>query len=285
MEKLFKNARKDTLVEHGKLDKAMQITSALSWIPLVGATVVVLVTLWWSFTGSIPETITASGAVVLPYETNTIYADEIGTVQQYAVSVGDKIAANQTVCWIQTSSGESRAVLSNQAGKVARMLVPEGGAVGEKESEDENGKKSILRLDPDQGDLNRQVVVCYIPYDKVGTLKPGMQAYVSLTALDKQVYGHMQARITNIDRYPATRENMERLHGSTLGLNVDDQIVPVTLELSPDQTTVSGYWWSNKKGKQLTVDNAAKCSVRVITKTVAPIEKLLTRIKEIWNGK
>ena len=275
------------LASINQLDKALVISSPLSWVALLGIALIIAITIYWSFTATIPETLTAVGAVSSKHQTNTLYSDVLGRLQSYTVQPGDTVAANQIVCWIQAGSGEILPVYSNQAGIVARTLIAEGEYLGEKNAENETMGKAVVKLDPDPAIKSSQVVVFYVPKDDVGKLRVGMETQVTLTAQQSQTYGHMTGRITNIDSYATTTADLIRLHGSELGLKIENEPVAVTCELrlnDINNPTNSGYWWSNSKGSEKEVVTGDKCNVKVIVKKVHPIEKFITKLQEIWDG-
>lgn len=274
--------------EKKQAGKAMQISSPLSWVALLGITLVIVTIIVWAFTAYIPETISAVGAVTPKYQTNTLFADVLGRIQQYTVQPGEHIAQNEVVCYVWTETGVTVPIETNQSGVVSRTLVAEGEFIGDRNQDNSSYGKAIMRIDPDPLIRSPQVVVFYVPKDLVGRLSVGLETQISLTATENQTYGHMIGRITNIDRYATTSEDLIRLHGSELGLQIANEPVAVTCELllcDQAHPTASGYWWSNKKGSQQLVNNGDKCNVKVIIKNIHPIEKFIMNISNIWYGR
>lgn len=270
-----------------ELTKPIERESPLSWVALLGVTVLIAVVIIWSFTAYLPETITAVGAVSAKHQTNTLYSDVLGQLDHYSVRQGDTIAPNQIVCYVQTALGELKPVRSSQAGVVARTLVSVGEYIGEQNENNESVGRALLRIDPDTQIRSPQVVVFYIPQKDVGKIAVGMETHVALTSQKSQTFGHMIGRVTNIDTYATTTKDLIRLHGSELGMRMEDEPVAVTCELlCADEAypTQSGYWWSNPKGNKLIVANGDRCNVKVIVKQIHPIEKFLTKLKEVWEG-
>lgn len=270
---IFQKNAQDRLSTPNRSDKPLMISSPLSWLALLGVTFIIITVLIWSFTSYLPDTITAVGAVSAKHETNTIFSDVLGRLESYVVQPGDLVRENQVVCWIQTGSGASVAVRSNQAGIVARTLVTNGEYIGAQNNQSSAAGKELILLDPDPAIESPQVVVFYVSKNDVGKLHIGMETQVALTAQKSQTYGHMVGRITNIDTYATTTESLRRLHGSELGLDMNNEPVAVTCELGrcgENNPTQSGYWWSNEKGGQLTVQNGSKCTVKAIVKKYTP---------------
>jgi hypothetical protein len=96
----------------------------------------------------------------------------------------------------------------------------------------------------------------------------------------------MVARVINIDARAASTTGMGYVLGSDNNLTSiyqkDGAVVAVTCEFYPADTE-SGYYWTNKKGENVSVTNVSSVTVRVVTEEVAPITKLFSKLKEIWG--
>ena len=62
-------------------------------------------------------------------------------------------------------------------------------------------------------------------------------------------------------------------------------VCAVTCELMVDGRALSGYAWSNEKGRTVTLSAPQMCSVRIVTERVPPITKLFAKLKDIWENK
>lgn len=277
MKNLYRKSALERLSSPDQLDKVLKVASPMSWLALLAVTAVIAIVVAWSIVGTIPETITASGMIVAPVGTNAVYTDVTGTVSATYVTIGSEVYMGTPVMSITEPQGESITIVSDQVGTVSEVVATVGS----------NAKQNseLVRVSPIvQGD---HAVVCYVPMSSVKKLARGMQAYVTLTSADSETYGHMVARIVNIDARAASVKGMEGVLGSdnkmAESFTKDGAVASVTLELYPDANTVSGYYWSNEKGAKQTVSGGSMCSVRLIIKEIAPIEKLFTKIKEIWG--
>lgn len=277
MKDLYRKAALERLSSPDQLDKVIKITSPLSWLALIAVTVIIALVVVWSIVGTIPETITVNGMVVAPVGTNAVYTDITGTVSATYVTVGSELYMNTPVMAITTPQGQNLTILSDQVGTVSEVLATIGNTAKQ--------NNELVRVSPlVQGD---QAVVCYVPIAHVKKLERGMQAYVTLTSAESETYGHMVARIVNIDARATSAKGMETVLGTDNKMSdaftKDGAVASVTLELYPDANTESGYYWSNEKGSGQTVSNGSMCSARLITKEIRPIEKLFTKIREIWG--
>lgn len=95
---VYRKAALERLATVDQLDKVMKITSPLSWLALLGVTMIIVSVLIWSFVGELPSTVTANGMIVSSSTaTNTLMANGNGTVvlrvyEGQSVNSGDIIA-------------------------------------------------------------------------------------------------------------------------------------------------------------------------------------------------
>ena len=274
MADLYRKAALERISSPEQLDKALKVTSPMSWLALLGVTLIVVVTVIWSIIGTIPVTVTAPGMVSAVVGSNAVYASESGTVVAVLVRSGDELHLNTPILTYKTAANEIKTVYSDQVGTVYELVAQKDGALipgGE-----------VVRVTPKvQGS---QMVVCYVPLAQAKKLERGMQVNVSVNSLDSQSYGTMAARIVNIDGYAISQAGMASVIGT--GNNLDaafsggNPVVAVACELAPGNTQ-SGYYWSNEKGAQAVVTNGSLVSAKIITEEVAPISKLFSMFGEL----
>lgn len=247
---------------------------------LLGATLIVAVTVVWAFVGRIPMTVTSTGIIVAPNGTNAVYSDTAGKVIRVFAAPGDKIYENDVVMEIETEHGEKRQIVSDQVGFVSQIIKPEGSTITQ--------NSEVLRVSPNT--TAQQVVVCYVLTTDAQKVSRGDQAYISLSSSDSKSFGHMVGRVINVDAGAASSSAQNNILGSENNLNnafTSDgkAVTAVTCELYPSSQSASGYFWSNSRGETLTVNNRDICSVKIITKQVRPIEKLFEKLLDLWEGK
>ncbi len=283
MKDLYRKSALERLANPDQLDKAPQITSPLSWLALAALTAVVIFTLIWSIVGTLPETIDANGMVVSSASgTNTVYSPTAGRVTAILAPQGTLVYENTPVMVITPVQGSPVEVTAGLVGYVAETAVKQGDEVRT------NG--DLMRIAPRTDAA--QIVVCYVPTAIIQRVKLDMDAYVTLSSAESETYGHMQGRVVNIDTYATSSNSMNSVLGTdnnmaarfTISGQEQAPVSAVTLELYADPATLSGFWWSSERGAAQPVQNGAMCSVRIIVKEIAPIEKLFTKIREVWGG-
>ncbi|MDE6035587.1 MAG: HlyD family efflux transporter periplasmic adaptor subunit [Ruminococcus sp.] len=278
MADLYRKASLERMSSPEQLDKTLKITSPLSWLALLGVTIIIIATIIWSVFGTIPETITTNGIIVSPVSTNSVYTEEPGIVTAVYVSAGDELHLGDAIMEIQTNRGNNLKIISDQVGSVSEVLYSVGKNV--------NQNSEVVRISP--AVYGNQVVMCYVPLSDVKKLERGMLVYVYLASADSQAYGHMEARVINIDAKATSSSSMTYILGSDNSLSntflAGGAVTAVACELYPSNTTENGYYWSNPKGGNVDVSNGSLCTSKFIIKRIAPISKLFAKIDEIWGG-
>lgn len=274
---LYRKAALERISSPDRLDKSIQIISPHSWLALLGAALIVLATVIWSVFGRIPVTVTAGGIVAAPISTNAVYTAYSGTVTATYIANGSALHLGTKVMDITTPNGEVYTVTSDQVGTVSDMTVSTGDVVTQ--------NSELLRVSPIS--YSNQVIVAYLSVSDAKKLGRGMMVNVMPTAADSQSYGHMAARVTNIDAIAASNSGMSKVLGNDNNLSATlsggNPVVAVTCELYPDADSANGYYWSNQKGESVTVSNGSLCTVKVMTEEVPPITKLFAKLAEIWG--
>lgn len=133
---------------------------------------------------------------------------------------------------------------------------------------------------------SNQTVICYISLADAKRLKQGMEVRVYSDSADSQAYGYMQARVINIDTYDVSTESMyyifdsDNFQASTI--QNPEAVAAVTCEFYLDNTA-SGFQWAHEKSGGLHVTDDSSVSVRIIVDEVRPIEKMFSKLSEIWG--
>ena len=293
MAQLYRKSALEKISSPEQLDKALTVTSPMSWVALLAVTVVITITVIWSIIGTIPVTLTTSGIVASPVSTNAIFCPETGTIIAVRVNPNDRISVNDLIADYRTGNGEVKYIYSDQNGVVTEIVAKQNTA-DEKDknsSQDQkNGKVNqgdeLLRISPLAG--SSQVVVCYVDLADAKKIKLGMEVKVSLNNKESNTYGHIKARVINVDSYASSTDGMSYVLGSNNNVAAtfrkdNKAVVAVTCELYPDPSTVSGYYWSTSKGAKIEVKNGTLVNAKIVVEEVRPITKLFSKLKDIWG--
>lgn len=279
---MFRKAALEKIETIDQLEKMLKVTSASSWIALLGITLVMISTVIWSVIGTLPSTVTASGIIVSSTAATNTYLAPVSGTMEILVNEGDFIDIGDDIVRI-SRGGEDQTYPSDQRGYISTILKDTGTGVSQGEE--------LIRLRPYVSGKQKHVAVCYVPVKDADKIKRGMEGNISLTSAESSRYGHMMGRVINVDSWATSTKGIESVVGTennmAASLTKDGSVCAVTLEIYPASKSAhskSGYFWSNAKGNEkIEITDRMMCSVKIITKTEKPIVKLFAKLKEVWG--
>lgn len=279
---VFRKAALERLATTEQLNKVLKITSPLSWLALMGVTVLLAVVVVWSFIGTLPSTVTANGIIVNANTSTNTYLSPASGVINYSVHEGDLVDIGTEIASITQNNRAVVKCYSDQRGYVTEILVANGSAIVQ--------DTELLRFRPYITAEQRHVVVGFIPISDVDKIKRGMDAIVTLSSADVSTYGHMEARVINIDSWVTSNKGIEAIVGTDNNMAAqllnNGSVSTVVCEIYPSKgNSKNGYYWSNERGNDLDISNRMMCAVKIVTKEERPITKLLSSINEILGVK
>lgn len=278
MAELYRKTSLEKLSNPEQLDRAITVTSPMSWLALIGVALIIVATLIWSVVGSLPTVQTVNGLVVSPQSVGAYCSEKSGTVSRLLKSPGDSVKEEEGLAVVKTGDGSEYTVKASDNGTLTDYVVEVGAKV--------SAGMEIARFTPKTE--QEQLVACYVPITIAQQLKEDMKVLLYLSSADSQTYGHMEGWIDSIGEYAANTSNMWYVVGAD-NLMADQflsqgPVVLVTCHIKTDDTAKSGYYWSSENGKQLTVSNGTFVTAKIITDESAPITKLFNGLKEKWEG-
>ena len=274
MADLYRKSSIEKLSNPDQLDRAITISSPMSWIALLGVTIIIIATMIWSVFGTLTTTQTVTGIVINPDSVCAYYSDYYGTVTKILKKPGDSVKKNDELIVIQLSDKNEMVIKADMSGELTECLINVDDKV--------TPGTEIARYTPY---INQeQVVVCYVPVYIANQLEVGMKTLVYPDSVDSQKYGHMEAVVENIGKHAASVNNLVYVLGSG-NMMVEmfannGPIVAVVCRLITDDKTDSGYYWSSDNGKDITISNGSLVTAKIVTEECAPISKLFANIKK-----
>lgn len=250
---LYRKSSIEKLSNPEQLDKAITISSPLSWLILIGLALGIAAVLLWSVRGSLPVTVTASGVAASPADACAVYAECGGVVTEVLKNPGDPVQAGEQVAVIHLADGQDSAVLAQYSGTISTALVQEGSpaSIG----------SELFRCTPaGQG----QFFVCYVPAAQAAGLEKDMKVLL-YPAGSRQGSGRMEGQIETVGAYPANVENMRYVLGT--GNLMAEQfaaqgpVTAVTCRVTSDSADP--------------VPKGTLMTAKIITQEAAPITRLL----------
>ncbi|MSQ66567.1 MAG: NHLP bacteriocin system secretion protein [Gammaproteobacteria bacterium] len=163
-------------------------------------------------------------------------------------------------------------ITSPYAGRVVEiksgtgMLVTEGSAV----------------LTVEQAGASGQLeAVIYLAAADGKKLKPGMEAQITPSTVQREEHGFIRAAIARVADYPATPQSMAfTLQNDALARELAGNAPPIEARATLKRAaTPSGYQWSSAAGPPLTISSGTLCQAEVVVARQTPISLVIPLLK------
>lgn len=147
---------------------------------------------------------------------------------------------------------------------------------------------SMVSVDYEVARINTETdkklyAVYYMGLETGKNVKEGMEINIYPSNISKEEYGHMKGKVISVANYVTSYADMfTKLGDETLAntFNGSGAVIEVTCEINEDAGTVSGFFWSSKKGASLELVEGSLLGGSVITEKVAPIIMFIPKLKE-----
>ncbi len=136
-------------------------------------------------------------------------------------------------------------------------------------------------------DTPANVIESFVPAAEGKKIREGMTVKVYPSTANRNEYGHMEGRVLEVDDYITSREDMINELGDTTLVDSflrNGPVIKVTTTLQADPTTASGYFWSNQKGRDLTLETGTIVTTDTILERKAPITMLIPYLKDKFDS-
>ncbi|MCR4924278.1 MAG: hypothetical protein K5931_09770 [Lachnospiraceae bacterium] len=141
-----------------------------------------------------------------------------------------------------------------------------------------NGK--ITRTMPASGIYHPGAAICgevisFVPIEKGKSLENGMRVTLYPVGKDQQEYGHMTGTITYVDPYVTSEQGMMGYLGDASVVNVflgQGPVMAVVVDLDKDTSTQNGFFWSNKRGGTVKLNDGTWMTMSVELESLTPLD-------------
>ncbi|HIX59182.1 MAG TPA: HlyD family efflux transporter periplasmic adaptor subunit [Candidatus Blautia gallistercoris] len=141
----------------------------------------------------------------------------------------------------------------------------------------------VVKIKSDSGvEEEEQLVRCYVVLSDGRKLEEGMEVVITPSTVSEDEYGHMTGTVTSVGTYTVSSTEMLQMLGDEVmvqGFQQQGPCVEVLVSLDKDESTASGYAWSNRKGETVTLEENTPVTAKVRVKEDAPISKLIPFLK------
>lgn len=165
---------------------------------------------------------------------------------------------------------------ANRDGYIAGMHVAVGNPITE--------GSTVCRISGDTDE--EQVIICYAPVAQGRKIKPGMEVMIYPSTVNRQEYGHINGTVLEVSDYVISAEEMTNQIGDyslVQMFQASGPVIRLQCELKKDDSTLSGYEWSSKKGAEIELTEGTIVSADVVIEEKAPITMIIPYLKEKFS--
>lgn len=272
-------SREKTLQSPGQIGGLLKVTAlptyllALTVLLLLGAFFV------WGFLGSVSDKVYYSGVVFPLQGTTDISLPNKGMVRTVFVHKGDRVTPGQTVALI--SMGESYSILTSTV---------EGTVISTKMDNDpfEAFEPIVSLVDGADAPSQQAMLIAFIDNDGQRDLRVGMPAQVWPANEKRDEIGYVKGRVTRIDRYPVSAEEVRQtLKSEELVhrlLASGEVMYRVHVELLPSPDDPAQYDWSFGQPEDVSMEVGTYCSVLSETRRRSMFQYLFESARTRFRG-
>lgn len=202
------------------------------------------------------------------------YERELHQLQSHLSDVERKLAA------LSDKLTKTSFITSNVTGTVEEVSIDVGDLV--------RFGTAAVTVEPDADDQEQGLTAgLLVPLNEGKKIRPGMKAIVEVSAVRKDVYGAVEARVRSIAAVPTTPEGLRRV------LRNEDLVRKLTatgpgylavVALDRDAQTPSGYRWTSSRGPDATLTVGTTVQAHIESERVAVLSLLLPAIRALLDG-
>jgi len=291
---IFRKSSLERISSPEQLNEYIKITNPGVWAVILGCMALFVAVGFWSFFGSIPNSMQANGLVFPQDGVTAIIPVEGGRISDVQVKVGDFVQAGRIIAVVPQEElimqiNELKAQSNPDLRKIKALLseyerkslivAPVSGIVlnvmGVHETV--SSTQTLASIVKQEKFANDKQIICYIPSSVAKNLREGMEIQASPSFAPREQYGYMYGYITSMGTYPVTENNVLATLGSAQyaqGLLPQGSCVEVRITLTPDPDSADKIKWSNKKGEEVNLSIGTNCNLLIITKKLKPYQLL-----------
>ncbi|HBC91995.1 MAG TPA: NHLP bacteriocin system secretion protein [Pelotomaculum sp.] len=195
--------------------------------------------------------------------------------EQFAATKATKIAeAEDRIKKLQDALVFSSEIVSQVDGRVVEVKVNKGDIV--------SPGARLFSLEREGSTIKLEAVL-YVPAEEGKKVLPGMEAFISPSTVKKEEYGYIVGRVTSVSEYPATSQNMmhslgnEGLVSELVGQSAS---LEVHIDLTVDDSTVSGFKWTSPQGPSAKINSGTLCGGSVTVSEERPVSMVIPTLKK-----
>lgn len=251
----FRGRALQKMREPDELDRPIMLVDTRGWTALFVILSVLLGVGVWAVNGNLPITMTAPGILTSEQGNRTVATPYGGTVAKALATPGQRVSAGDPLLDVSGANHQSRSI----AAPVDGIVLTVADAVGQSVSPGDT--VATIEAAGEDSDLVAHV---FVPTAQATSLRPGTDVLLEVEGTPETQFGQVKGTVGSVGKYPIDPSMAIALVGSEYTadqLTRDRATVPVTIKLTRDRNTKSGFAWTSHDGPPFQVTPQRKVEV------------------------
>ncbi|MET7764009.1 HlyD family efflux transporter periplasmic adaptor subunit [Streptomyces sp. NPDC005336] len=251
------------------IDLPVRYARPQGWLALTVTLVVMAAACVWAVTGTVSNTLGASGVLTHGQGSYVLQSPIAGQVTSVLAKEGSTLPAGTPLLKVQTPRG-STVVRTLAAGRLTTMAVSIGSVL--------TTGANVASVERVRHSDDPLTATLYVPADRAASVPVGSAVDLSVPSVPTQTYGVLRGHVRSVGRTAQSRQQIGSFLGSEqLGEEFSKQGPPVavTVRLDRSSATRSGYRWSSPKGPPFALASMTPADGTIHLAARHPIDWLL----------
>ncbi|WP_052590523.1 HlyD family efflux transporter periplasmic adaptor subunit [Luteipulveratus mongoliensis] len=270
----FRGRALQKMREPDELDRPVVLVDPRGWTSVFVVLILAIGAGLWAVTGRLPLTTSAPGFLTSHGGTHQLSSPYEGSVTEIKAQPGQVVTAGQTLLVV---SGHGTAGASAPVGPhwvkapFDGRVINVSTAVGDLISRG----RQVITLERRQGANDPIIAYVFVPSDKAGAIRKGMNVHLAVDGIPKARFGLLRGTVEDVGAYPVDEDGVRALVGSSGNakeLSSQGSVTAVTVALKKVDST---YDWTAVTGRsvQLTTQRVVSAEFSLGSRT--PFDVLL----------
>lgn len=251
----FRGRALQKMREPDELDRPIMLVDTRGWTALFVVLSVLLGVAIWAVNGNLPITMTAPGILTSEEGNRAVTTPYAGTVAQARVKPGQQVSAGDPLLEVTGADQKSQPITAPVDGVVLTVAD----AVGQSVSPGD----TVATIEA-AGEGSDLVAHVFVPTAEATSVRPGIDVLLAVEGTPEAQFGQVKGTVESVGQFPVDPSMAVALLGSQY---TADQLtrgrptVPVTIRLSRDRATESGFAWTSRYGPPFRVTSQREVEV------------------------
>lgn len=244
-----------------ELDKLSGLARPLTLLGVGALSLAVVVLILWSFLGTIPRTVNATGLLVEPGTLVAVGSSVAGPMQAVRVTDNDYVGVGEPVAVIG-----GKTIKAPFSGRIIDLQVILGQVVGV--------GQPLFTLQRTVSSLAHISVYLFLPVSAGVGVAPGMSVNVTVSTAPSAAFGVLRGKVVSVGTSPLSTAGVTALVANpdvAALLTKDGPPVLAQVSLTPDAKTRSRFTWSTPKGPPFPLQPGTEVSAQITESQQRPI--------------